>query len=146
MIHNVRWTTKNIAKRIELFDSLVYRKRVPLGDFRYRVLDDHLNPSPAGNDVDVRGWETISANSLWGARYTELAMRNEFSVKSDWDTSLPVALYLPVGESGDFSHPDGVALGPATVADQLERVPAHADGAGRDGHSTGDVLRRDICH
>jgi alpha-mannosidase len=36
-------------------------------------------------------------------------MRTRFQVPSDWDAKAPVALYLPLGEAGDFSHPEALA-------------------------------------
>ena len=36
-------------------------------------------------------------------------MRSEFSVPGDWDAAAPVALFLPLGEAGDFSHPEALA-------------------------------------
>ena len=32
-----------------------------------------------------------------------------FAVPDDWPANQAVALYLPLGESGDFSHPEALA-------------------------------------
>ncbi len=108
MIHDVRWTIKKITQRLQLVDSLVYRKRQPLGDFRYTELEGPLAEQPVGLDVDDSDWTELSPNSHWGGRFVDFAMRNEFSVPADWDPGLPVALYLPIGEAGDFSHPEAL--------------------------------------
>jgi alpha-mannosidase len=36
-------------------------------------------------------------------------LHTTFAVPADWERELPVALYLPLGEAGDFSHPEALA-------------------------------------
>ena len=108
MIHDVRWTIKKINQRLQLVNSLVYRKRAPLGDFRFTELEGPLASQPVGLEVDDSDWDVLSPNSHWGGRFVDFAMRNEFAVPADWDADLPVALYLPIGEAGDFSHPEAL--------------------------------------
>ncbi len=106
MIHKVRWTTEKITARLALIAPLVYRRREPLPPFRYAVLDGPLDPPPVSPDVDESGWDTITPESYWGEAYTNFTMRSTFKVPSDWDAAAPAALYLPLGRSGDFSHPE----------------------------------------
>jgi alpha-mannosidase len=40
---------------------------------------------------------------------TNFTMRSHFQVPADWDSHTPVALYLPLGNAGDFSHPEALA-------------------------------------
>src|SRR5260370_4666109 len=40
---------------------------------------------------------------------TECVRRTQFTVPVDWDADKPAARYLPLGESGDFSHPEALA-------------------------------------
>jgi alpha-mannosidase len=40
---------------------------------------------------------------------TDFVLRTQFEVPAGWDPKAPVALYLPLGEAGDFSHPESLA-------------------------------------
>lgn len=109
MSHKVRWTTQKIAQRLKLIEPLVYRRRQPLPAFHYKSLSSPLENPPVGTNVDVNGWEVIQPNTYWGTWTTDFIMRSQFQVPADWNTDSPVALYLPLGESGDFSHPEALA-------------------------------------
>jgi alpha-mannosidase len=109
MKHNVRWTAKKISQRIELIEPLVYRRRHPLRAFRTITLPDELSEPPVGLDVDDGDWTVIEHNTYWGTWMTDYALRTTFQVPGDWEHDLPVALYLPLGEAGDFSHPEALA-------------------------------------
>ncbi len=109
MIHDMRWTSKKIAQRIETVEALVYRRKRPIGPFRYLELPGPMSPPPVGPDADDAGWQEIGPFTHWGKRYTDFVLRREFAVPTDWDADAPVALYLPIGEAGDFSHPEALA-------------------------------------
>ena len=109
MSHKVRWTTQKIAQRLKLIEPLVYRRRNPLPAFHYKTLSNPLESPPVAVDVNVDGWETIQPNTYWGTWTTDFIMRSQFQVPADWKTDLPVSLYLPLGEAGDFSHPEALA-------------------------------------
>ncbi len=115
MYHDMRWTVKKIGQRIQLVDSLVHRRTQPIGPFRYKEMPA---PKPEGPvaagvpvaaDVDDGDWQKIPAYSHWGKRYTDFVLRTEFAVPAGWTADGPVALYLPLGEPGDFSHPEALA-------------------------------------
>ena len=109
MYHEMRWTAKKIAQRIQLVDSLVHRRKQSIGPFRYQELPGPMDDAPVAVDVDDSGWQEIPAYSHWGKRYTDFTMRTEFAVPEGWAADGPVALYLPLGEPGDFSHPEALA-------------------------------------
>ncbi len=113
MIHNIRWTAKKISQRIELIVPLVYRKRKPIAPFRYTPLPAPtpapLDVPPVGSDVDDSDWPLIEPQSYWGDWMTDYSLRTRFQVPTDWDPQAAVALYLPLGEAGDFSHPEALA-------------------------------------
>lgn len=109
MIHKVRWTSQKIAKRIRLIESLVYRDCYPLPPFRYTTLSGPMEVPPIAPGVNDSDWPVIESNTYWGEWMTNYALRTEFQVPSDWDPDLPVGLYLPLGISGDFSHPEFLA-------------------------------------
>ena len=109
MRHEMRWTIEKIGRRLTLVDSLVHRRRVPLGPFHFRTLPDPLSEPPLDAPTDGADWREISAQTHWGKRYTNFMLRNRFRVPSEWDAERPVALFLPLGEAGDFSHPEALA-------------------------------------
>ncbi|MEW5938204.1 MAG: alpha-mannosidase [Chloroflexota bacterium] len=109
MYHKHRWTPEKIKQRLDLIAPLVYVKRAPLPPFRYRELGDPLAKPPVSADVDDSRWPEISANEYWGSWFTDFILRTKFTVPADWDASKPIALYLPLGEAGDFSHPEALA-------------------------------------
>ena len=109
MIHKIRWTAAKIAQRIRLIEPLVYRKRCALPPFRYTVLPGPMAAPPVSASVDDDDWPVIEPNAYWGQWMTDFALRAHFRVPADWDPDVPVALHLPLGESGDFSHPEFLA-------------------------------------
>jgi alpha-mannosidase len=102
--HSVRHTAEKIAKRLELITPLIYRRASPLEPFLYKKLSGPLEPPLLNSDTD--GWEALSFNAHWGASRTDFLLRGRFTVPEAWDASLPLALHLPLGEAGDFSHPE----------------------------------------
>lgn len=109
MYHDMRWTLQKIAQRIQLVDSLVHRRKQPIGPFRYQELPGPMADAPVAKDVDDGDWQEIPPYSHWGKRYTDFVMRTEFIVPDGWADDGPIALYLPLGEPGDFSHPEALA-------------------------------------
>jgi alpha-mannosidase len=109
MYHRIRWTPEKIKQRLELITPPVYIKRKPLPPFHYRELDSALTAPPIDVDVDVAGWQEIDAHDYWGAWMQNFVLRTTFTIPEDWDASQAIALYLPLGEAGDFSHPEALA-------------------------------------
>ena len=109
VLHDVRFTAQKIARRLVLIAPLVYRHGTPLPDFKYLRLDGPEDAPPVGPEVDTDAWETVAAESMWGAWRTDFVLRTTFTIPADWPSDVPVALYLPLGELGDFSHPEALA-------------------------------------
>ena len=109
MIHKIRWTAQKIAQRLLLIEPLVYRRSLPLPPFRYTTLSNPVEVPPIDMDIDDAGWEVIHADSYWGQWVTDFALRGEFRVPEDWEPDAPVALYLPLGDAGEFTHPEALA-------------------------------------
>ena len=109
MYHKQRWTIEKIRQRLDLIAPLVYIRQKPLPSFRYRELNGPFAPPLVGPEVDVSTWPEIAPNDYWGFWMTDFILRTTFSVPDDWDNSTPIALYLPLGEAGDFSHPEALA-------------------------------------
>ena len=109
MYHKQRWTPEKIKQRLELILALVYINRKNISPFRYRDLESPVVPAPVQIDLDDSQWLEISPNEYWGSWMQDFALRATFSVPEDWGKSQPIALYLPLGDSGDFSHPESLA-------------------------------------
>jgi alpha-mannosidase len=109
MHHKTRWTSLKIAQRLTLIQPLIYCRHQPLPAFRYRELSGPSEPPPIGLEVDDSDWVTLTPNTYWGKWFTDFVMRTQFQVPDDWDRQAPVALYLPLGMAGDFSHPEALA-------------------------------------
>ena len=109
MYHRARWTPEKIKQRLELIAPLIYIKRKALPAFRYRELENAQTPALIGVDVDDSTWQEINADEYWGSWMQNFVLRTAFAVPEDWDRSQPLALYLPLGEAGDFSHPEALA-------------------------------------
>lgn len=109
MRHAIRFTAEKIALYLSLIEPLEYRRSAPIPPFRYATLPGPDAEPPIGPDVDTRDWEIIEPHTYWGAWLTDFALRTEFRVPEGWDQSLPTALFLPLGEAGDFSHPETLA-------------------------------------
>jgi alpha-mannosidase len=107
--HSVRWTAQKIAQRLKLIEPLVYRRRQLLPPFRALLLNSPLDAPPVGPDVDDSQWQLVEHETYWGRWYTDFVLRTYFRAPDDWEAGAPLALYLPLGESGDFSHPEALA-------------------------------------
>ena len=136
MYHAMRWTVQKIDQRIQLVDSLVYRRQQRIGPFRYQELPapkpDELTAVdvPVDADVDDSGWQEIPAYTHWGKRFTDFAMRTRFAVPAGWTADGPVALYLPLGEAGRFQPSGGAGLYRRRLLCSL-RPPSPGDPAAR---------------
>lgn len=107
MYHKTHWTEDKIKQRLALLDTLVYRQRQQLPAFRYQVVSGP-EPDPPVNP-DVSGWETIEPHSYWAKAKVDFLLHTTFQVPAEWSPDLPVALYLPLGDAGSFSHPETLA-------------------------------------
>jgi len=108
MKHSIYWTPEKIASRLELILRLEYRRKHAIPAFRYQILPDPDTEPPLGTDVDDSTWQTIEPNTYWGTWFTDFIMRSSFDVPAGWGKDGPLVLYLPLGEAGDFSHPEAL--------------------------------------
>ncbi len=110
MKDTVRWTASKITRRLELIEPLVYRNRTPLAPFSYKRLDGYLTSLSGLPDAKEEGWTVIPPGTYWGEWYADFALHSHFTIPQDWDSSIPSALYLPLGDSGDFCHPEALVF------------------------------------
>ncbi len=112
MIHQQRWTAEKIAQRLDLIAPLVYRRTVDLPPFHYAALEGPVDPNARTaiqrDPADVAEWPVISPHTHWGSWGQVFVLRSRFTVPVEWSSPGPVALYLPLGNAGDFSHPEAL--------------------------------------
>src|SRR5260221_137016 len=106
MIHAMRWTLPKIEQRLRLIEPLVYRRRATLPAWRASELAGEEARQALGSAVDTGDWEVIEPESHWGRGATNYVLRTTFAVPEHWPLDVPCALFLPLGEMGDFSHPE----------------------------------------
>lgn len=106
--HKIRWTAPKIAQRLHLVEAHVYRRQAVFAPFQCVTLPDPKTPPPLGVAGQHLAWQTIEPHTYWGRRDLNFLLRSTFSVPPTWPDDLPVALYLPLGEAGDFSHPEAL--------------------------------------
>lgn len=106
MRHQIRWTSRKIAARLGEIEALAYRQRQVIPSFRFLELESSLVLPPVERDVTDSSWIEIPPDTYWGLPRTNFVLRTRFSVPDDWPATDPIALYLPIGISGDFSHPE----------------------------------------
>jgi alpha-mannosidase len=109
MFHRTRWTPQKIKQRLDLIAPLVYSQKKSISPFHYLELNDALTPPPTGVEVDDSSWQEIAAGEYWGSWMQNFVLRATFALPENWDKDQPTALYLPLGEAGDFSHPEGLS-------------------------------------
>jgi len=117
VLHDIRWTSRRIQRGLSLIEPLVYRRRQWLPCFRYLKLESPLANPPVLPGIDDRDWESIPWGTYWSEFNADFVLRTSFRVPfrtsfrvpSDWGTDSAIALYLPIGKAGDFSHPEALA-------------------------------------
>jgi alpha-mannosidase len=109
MIHAIRWTLPKIEQRLKIIEHLVYRRRAVIPPFRYHILSDQQEEHlPIGREVDDSNWGVIVPLARWGLSSTDFVLRSSFIIPADWPQDALCALFLPLGEAGDFSHPEAL--------------------------------------
>lgn len=124
MRHDLRRTASKLRQRLALIEAMAHRRRSPINPFRYR---DGAAARP--DEEAVIHWGTT-----WGAPRTDFTLTSEFEIPDRWEPDLPLALHLPFGIAGDFSHPealvevDGVVHGACDRHHQEVALPDHRPG------------------
>ena len=137
MIHKQRWTLAKIKQRLQLIAPLVYRQRHTLPPFRYQGVTQWDHTPPVAPNCPDDDWQVIPPGSYWGRWRTGFVLRTTFQIPSDWANVEAIALYLPLGDAGDFCHPealvylDGQPIAACDRYHQEIRLPNHV----RDGQT-----------
>ncbi len=109
MRHKQRFTVEKIKHRLNLIAPLVYRGRSELPPFFYQPLAGPRVPPPLEPIMDDTTWELVRPQTHWGAWQTNFVLYTTFTIPADWPQAVPVSLHLPIGDAGDFAHPEALA-------------------------------------
>ena len=109
MLHGIRWTWEKIRQRLMLIEPLAYHRRRPLSPFQYHRLASPAVDPPVSPQIDDGCWPSIPWGTYWGEPGVDFVLRTRFAVPAGWTSDGPVVLSLPLGEAGDFSHPEALA-------------------------------------
>jgi alpha-mannosidase len=159
MRHQIRWTAEKISRRIELIAAQTYQRANEIPPFRYRYLENPLDAPPVSTNVDDTSWETIQPYDYWANPRTNFILRTKFTTGNFDLAAGPIALFLPIGIAGDFSHPealvyiDGEPLAgcdrhhqeiilPEKYCDGKEHALALHGWTGIGGNTVGDMTNR----
>ncbi|MEA3337147.1 MAG: alpha-mannosidase [Chloroflexota bacterium] len=104
MYHDIRWTSEKVRQRLALIEPLVYRFRHPIPEFRLAAQKESQASNPAADDTGA----VISWHSYWAGTDEDFVLHSRFQVPPSWIGQGPVSLYLPIGDAGDFSHPEAL--------------------------------------
>ena len=107
MNHQTRRTVDKVRARLSLIDQKVYAQRTPIEPFQLRALESPAVELSTDEPVDDR-FVTIEWGTPWGRPRLDFVLRSRFSVPTGWSEDGPIALHLPLGIAGDFSHPEAL--------------------------------------
>ena len=135
MRHQKRWTLEKIKKRLGELESFSTFQRQPLPPFRYLELESAEVSATKISLGEDQAWREISPHTYWGKPRTNFLLWSQFTVPSMWAKDFPIALYLPLGEAGNFSHPEALVYldGTACAACDRHHQEVYVDDALRDG-------------
>ncbi len=109
MYHAMRWTLEKVRQRLQLIEPLAYRRGRVLPPFRFLALAGPSLKAPVEPEVDDSGWPAIAWESDWGQPNLDFVLRTRFEVPEAWtDHGGPIALYLPIGKTEEFNHPEAL--------------------------------------
>ena len=107
MYHQQRWTIEKLKSRYKTIYPMIFQESTPLISFWYKEIDSPLTKPDLIPDLD--SFSPLSPNSYWGNWQTNFLIYSTFKIPSHWVNNQPVALILPLGITGDFSHPEALA-------------------------------------
>ncbi len=106
-MRDLKQTLQKFAKRTLLIEPLVYRQHWELPAFRLKLYPEGSQPLPM-KDGESADWPSIVPYTYWGKWNSDFVMIVTFALPSEARNLDHLALYLPLGQAGDFSHPEAL--------------------------------------
>ena len=107
MNHQARRTIDKVRSRLSLIEQKVYARRAPIEPFQFRALESPAVVPLIEEPIDER-FVMIPWSTPWGRPRLDFVLRGRFTVPPGWSADGPIALHLPLGIAGDFSHPEAL--------------------------------------
>ncbi len=85
----------SLAHRLSVLTPYIIADTAPLAPFELRL-------------GDSTAWTPLAHNSYWGAWQTRFEMRGVYTIPKRFKSRDDLALLLPLGNSGDFEHPEAL--------------------------------------
>jgi len=108
MRHEIRWTTQKLRKRLELITPLVHSRIQPTPPFHCLKLVEPVSDPLSLNKSLSDSWFQIEPGDYWLGPSTHFLLSTSFSLPTAENPEDILALYLPIGVAGDFSHPEAM--------------------------------------
>jgi alpha-mannosidase len=106
--HKFYWTAEKITRWIALIEAMVYRRKSEIGLFSKESNESEDLSKMISVKLDNKAWKELKAGDYWGKRNKKFILRSKFQLPEKWGKEKAVALYLPLGIAGDFSHPEAL--------------------------------------
>lgn len=107
MKHAIRFTQQKIGRYQKIVETLVYRQQAALSPFRYQERRD-FDSALLDPHFDDGAWRELAPRAYWGGANINFVMRGSFAVPANFADDAPIALHLPLGDAGQFSHPEAL--------------------------------------
>jgi len=114
MHHQSRWTVQKLNRRLPWLEAFVYRSRLDLQPFLYEEVEAGATP-----DLLAEAGRPLLPGTWWGRGGVHFILRGRFRIPAEWTG--PAALHLPLGEPGDFSHPEALVYVDGQVLSACDR-------------------------
>ncbi len=101
-------TLQKLKNRLRLIEPLVYRQRWELPAFKLHLFPEESQPLPLNEEVALREWPAVEPYTYWGKWNSDFVLITRFALPHEFLSIGNLELYLPLGEAGDFSHPEAL--------------------------------------
>ncbi len=106
-MHELTQTLQKFNARLKLIEPLVYRQSWDMPAFRVKLFPQ--GSQPLGETDDWESWPQVQPYSYWGKWNSDFVLAVRFALPKECLAVDDLAFYLPLGQAGDFSHPEALA-------------------------------------
>lgn len=106
MSHQQRLTVEKVTQRLALIRPLINRHSLALSPFQCQFLPADFIAAPQPPEMASEA-AVIEPGSYWGRWDTHFMLQSTLQIPEEWAEG-QVILYLPLGISGEFSHPEAL--------------------------------------
>lgn len=100
-------TLQKFTARLKLIEPLVYHQRWEMPEFKLKLYPEGSHPLPL-KEGESGNWSTVVPYTYWGKWNCDFVLTASFALPKEATNLENLALYLPLGQAGDFSHPEAL--------------------------------------